>query len=152
MYAAVRIRGDPDTRKKARTTLERLGLEQKNHVLLLPETPAYEGMLTRAKDYIAYGTVDTEYATQLLAEHGETQYGALSENVEEFGFDDVSDLVKAFADEDVPLSELRDDGFRNIVRMNPPSKGYRDTRRHYNQGGSLGDHGGDIADLLDRMR
>jgi large subunit ribosomal protein L30 len=152
MYAAVRLRGDPDTRKKARTTMERLGLEKTNHVLLLPETDAYEGMLNRAKDYITYGTVDTDYAAELLDEQGETQHGPLSESLEELGYDSVEDLVQAFEDGEAALSDLRDSGFRNVLRLNPPSKGYADTRRHYNQGGSLGDRGDSIVELLERMR
>ncbi len=152
MYAAVRLRGDPDTRKKARTTMKRLGLERTNHVLLLPETDAYEGMLNRAKDYLTYGTVDTDYAAELLEEQGETQHGLLSESLEELGYDSVEDLVEALEDGEADLSELRDSGFRNVLRLNPPSKGYEDTRRHYNQGGSLGDRGDSIVELLERMR
>ncbi|MDY6771504.1 MAG: 50S ribosomal protein L30 [Candidatus Nanohaloarchaea archaeon] len=152
MYAAIRIRGEPDTRKNARETLERLGLTAQNHVALLPEDDNYRGMLTAAKDYITFGQVDASFAAELLEEHGETRHGSLADSLDELGYESVEELVQALDDGAVTLSDLKQGGFRNVVRLTPPSKGYNDTRRHYSQGGSLGDRGDAIQDLLARMK
>ncbi len=38
-----------------------------------------------------------------------------------------------------------------VLNFRPPKKGYKDTRTHYRQGGSLGERGEDIENLLKRM-
>lgn len=38
----------------------------------------------------------------------------------------------------------------NTISAKPPSKGFKNTRRNVNQGGSLGNHG-EIDDLIQRM-
>jgi len=151
MFAAVRIRGKPDTNSQIEDTLTNLGLEQKNHCLLLPEEDHYEGMLKQVKDAVTYGRIDEETAAHVLRERGETDHGPLSSSLDELGYDSVEDLVSALEEGDVNLSELKDDGFRNVVRLNPPSKGYKSTKQHYRQGGALGDRGEAIQELLGRM-
>jgi large subunit ribosomal protein L30 len=39
-----------------------------------------------------------------------------------------------------------------VLRMHPPRKGYKTTKRTYNQGGALGYYGAEINDLLIKMR
>lgn len=151
MFAAVRVRGQPDTRKQTRETLDNLGLEQKNHCLLLPETDASEGMLRQAKDIITYGSIDQELAAELLEARGRTDHGPLADAIEEVGYDSIEDLVEALDDGEVTVGDLKQDGFRNIVPLTPPSKGYRDTRRGFNQGGSLGNREDAMEQLLRRM-
>lgn len=151
MFAAVRVRGQPDTRKAARETLDNLGLRQKNHCLLLPETDANEGMLQQAKDVITYGRIDEDLAAELLEARGRTDHGPLADAVEEVGYDSIEDLVEDLEDGDVTIGDLKADGFRNVVPLTPPSKGYKDTRRGFNQGGSLGDREDAMEQLLRRM-
>lgn len=151
MYAAVRVRGQPDVRKRIRENLDHLGLTQKNHCVLLPEEDTFRGMLVKSKDFITFGTIDSELAVELLESRGETDHGQLSDSLDELEFDTVEDLVEAYERGDVSLSELRERGFRNCVRLTPPSKGFKDTKQHYNQGGSLGDRGEAIEELLNRM-
>jgi len=151
MFAAVRVRGQPDTGKRTRATLDNLGLEQKNHCVLLPETSASEGMLRQAKDVITYGRIDADLAAELLEARGRTDHGPLSDTVEEVGYDSTEDLVEDLESGDVNIGDLKADGFRNVVPMTPPSKGFRDTRRGFNQGGSLGDREDAMGQLLRRM-
>ncbi|MDY6777760.1 MAG: uL30 family ribosomal protein, partial [Candidatus Nanohaloarchaea archaeon] len=95
MLAAVRVRGRPDTPDRVENILSNLGLEQKNHAVLLPETETFLGMLERAKDVVTYGDIDTETAVDLLKERGETDHGTLADRVDELGYDSVKALVEA---------------------------------------------------------
>lgn len=150
LLAAVRVRGVPDTRKKTRHTLETLCLHNKNNAVIVPDNDAQAGMLVQAKDYIAYGSVDRDTVESLLSRKGTVDGTALPDAVDELGYDSVSDLVDALEDGDVTIGQLRNQGLQVPFRLSPPSKGYRDTRRHYQQSGSLGERD-DMDELLRRM-
>lgn len=151
MFAAVRVRGQPDTSGDSKDTLRNLGLDARHSCVLLQETDANEGMLRDVKDVVTYGRIDTGLATDVLEARGETDHGALSDSVEEIGYDSVQALVEDLEDGTVTVGDLKDDGFRNVVRLAPPSKGFKDPRHGYNQGGSLGDRGEAMDELLRRM-
>lgn len=151
MLAAVRVRGVPDTRRKASGTLQSLRLQSPNSCVVLPDTDANRGMLQQVKDYVAYGGVDDEVVVELLRERGTVDGTALTDGIDTLGYDSVDDLVAALADEEVSPGELHDRGLDLPLRLSPPAKGYRDTKRHARQGGSLGERD-DMADLLQRMR
>ncbi len=150
LVAAVRVRGVPDTRKKARQTLETLHLHNKNNAVVIQDTDAQTGMLVRAKDYIAYGPVDTETVESLLSKRGSVNGTPLPDAVDELGYDTVSDLVTALDEGETTLGKLRRNGLKVPFRLSPPSKGFKDTRRHYQQSGSLGKRD-DMDNLLKRM-
>lgn len=150
MKAAVRVRGVPDTPKKVGETLQTLLLHNKNNCTLLSEDDRNDGMLVTAKDYIAYGDVETETVTELLRKRGRVEGNPLEDEVASLGYDSIADLVDALAEGETTLYELRSQGLQVPFRLSPPSKGYSDTKRHYNQGGSLGQRD-DMDALLRRM-
>ena len=47
-----------------------LNLTRVNHAVLIPDTPAYAGMLQKAKDYITWGEVDADTISTLISERG----------------------------------------------------------------------------------
>lgn len=150
LIAAVRVRGVPDTNRKASKTMQGLRLHNKHNCMLFEDTDANRGMLTRAKDYIAYGEVDTDTVEHLLNKRGRINGNSLDDEAESFGYDDVSALTEALEDGDISLNKLHSKGLSIPFRLSPPSKGFKDSRRHYNQGGSLGQRD-DMNDLLRRM-
>jgi large subunit ribosomal protein L30 len=150
MIAAVRVRGVPDTSKTVTATLESLHLTNKHNCVLLADTDANRGMLTTAKDYIAYGPVDADTITSLLRERADVDGGNLADAADGLGYDDADDLAAALVDGDLSPRELRDAGVSIPFRLSPPSKGFKDSRRHYNQGGALGERD-DMDVLLRRM-
>lgn len=46
MYAVVQIRGTAKTRREIKDTLKMLRLHHINHCVLIPDTPAYVGMIS----------------------------------------------------------------------------------------------------------
>ena len=134
MYAVTRVRGIPDRNANVSTILEQTGLDKRNSMVLMPETEEIEGMIKKVKDVVTYGRVSEEFIEELQ------------------DMEDVSDLVEKADSGEISLSELRDEGFSTRFSMNSPSKGYRNTKRQYKQGGSLGfrkNH--EIEQLLNRM-
>lgn len=150
MLGAVRVRGVPDTPENVSQTLDALRLPSKHTCVLVTETDANEGMLETAKDYIAYGPVEQETVATLLREHGTVDGDPLQEHVDALGYDDIDALADALASGDETLRALADRGLALPFRLSPPSNGFKDTRRHYRQSGSLGERD-DMDELLRRM-
>ena len=55
--------------KKIRDTMS-TNLTKVNHAVLVLKTPAYEGMLQKAKDYVTWGEVDADTIETLINERG----------------------------------------------------------------------------------
>src|SRR3989338_11612763 len=69
--AAIRVRGLTEIRTKIEDNLRMLRLYKKNYCCVVPNTPVYEGMLKRAKDYITWGEIDDETFNTLVEKRGE---------------------------------------------------------------------------------
>ena len=59
-YLVIRARSDRGVTKKTRDTMSFLNLTRVNHAVLIPETPSYNGMLQKVKDYVTWGEVDAD--------------------------------------------------------------------------------------------
>jgi len=114
--AAIRIRGNVDTRQKTSHTLKNLKLKQRNQVVIYDNDSSIEGMMKQAKDYIAYGEIQDE--------------------------ETLESLEKRNNDEEVTHG--------TVINLHPPKGGFRNTRKHKNQGGSLGKRQ-NIDELLQKM-
>lgn len=144
MLAAVRVRGPNSTRRNAADTMDSLRLHTRHNCVLLANTDANRGMLRQAKDFIAYGDVDADTIAALLAKRGRVDGGRLADNLDAVGYEDIDALAADVADGTVP------DGLQLPFRLSPPRNGFRDTKRHTRQGGSLGERD-DMDALLQRM-
>jgi large subunit ribosomal protein L30 len=71
MIAAVRVRGLPDVSQKVSNTLDNLGLRKKHQVVVYEDDPSIEGMMNKAKDYVAYGEISDETVEALEERNGE---------------------------------------------------------------------------------
>ncbi|MDY6789348.1 MAG: 50S ribosomal protein L30 [Candidatus Nanohaloarchaea archaeon] len=147
MYAAVRVRGVSDVNKKARKSLKHIGLDKKNNGVLLPERDEFRGMLKACKDFVTFGEIDSELAADLIELEASKKGRKAEESLE--SYDSVDEFVEAVDSGEASFSNL--EGLNNVLSLHPPKKGYKDTRTHYNQGGSLGDRGEDIDKLIERM-
>jgi large subunit ribosomal protein L30 len=128
-----------------------LRLTRINHLAIIPDTPSYQGMLIKAKDYITWGEIDQETLTKLIDKRGmlpgrvAVTEDYLKENTD---YNSVEELSQALLEEEI---KLEDAGLKPIFRLHPPRKGFKGTRRAYTEKGSLGYRGGDINQLIDRM-
>jgi large subunit ribosomal protein L30 len=150
MLAAVRVRGRTGIKGGISDTLDMLRLTRINHAVLVPETPSYLGMLRKAKDYITWGEISQETLEELLEKRAMLpgREKVTLEYLEETGYKSLEELAQALLEEKAQLEEV---GLKPVFRLHPPRKGYKDIKKAFNEGGTLGYRGEDINHLLKRM-
>ena len=153
MYAVVQVRGVVNTRQDIKDTLKMLRLHHNNHCVLGADTPENLGMIRKVQDYVAYGEVDAGTLETLLSTRGRVIGDALltDEYIKSNStFSNIVEFAKALAKGE---SKLRDiPGLKPVLRLHPPRKGYKTTKRTFVQGGALGYYGPEINTLLYKMR
>jgi len=153
MFAVVQVRGVVNTRRDIKDTLKMLRLHHINHCVLVPDTPENLGMIRKVKDYVAYGEADAVTIETLLRTRGRViGDSALTDDYVKANsaFGSITDFAKALASGE---SRLRDiPGLKPVLRLHPPRKGYKTTKRTHTQGGALGYYGQEINTLLYKMR
>ncbi len=153
MYAVVQIRGVVKTPREIKDTLKMLRLHHVNHCVLVPDTPAYMGMIRKVKDFVAYGEVNAETLKEIIENRGritgnvKLTDGYISDNSQYSGIDE---FAQALASGQARLTDIP--GIKPVFRLHPPRKGHKTTKRTFQQGGSLGYHGENINNLLYKMR
>ncbi|NJD75815.1 MAG: 50S ribosomal protein L30 [Candidatus Methanoperedens sp.] len=153
MYVAVRLRGGVKTRQDIKDTLSMMQLDRINHCVLIPETPNYKGMIQKAKDYIAWGTISHETLAEMLENRGKLEGQKslteeyLSKNTKFKSFDE---LAKAICEGNASIDDVPK--LKPVFRLHPARKGLRSTKRTFLEGGDLGFHGKEINALLKKMR
>jgi len=153
MYAVVQVRGVINTRRDIKDTLKMLRLHHINHCVLVADTPENLGMIRKVKDYIAYGEVDALTIETLLRTRGRIiGDSAITDDYVKANstFTSIADFAKALASGEIRLRDMP--GLKPVLRLHPPRKGYKTTKRTFNQGGALGYYGQEINTLLIKMR
>jgi large subunit ribosomal protein L30 len=151
MIAAIRVRGTTGIKKDIADTLMMLRLNQINHAVLIDENPSYTGMLQKGKDYITWGEIDAETLAKVIAKRGRLAGDVkvtdeyLKENTD---YSSVEELAKAVVESE---ATLEDAGIKPVFRLHPPRKGYKSTKKTYNEGGSLGYRGEKLGELIVKM-
>jgi large subunit ribosomal protein L30 len=153
MYAVVQVRGVVNTRQDIKDTLKMLRLHHINHCVLVADTPENLGMIRKVQDYVAYGEVDAGTLETLLTTRGRVVGDAplTDEYVKSNStFSNIVEFAMALSKGE---SKLRDiPGLKPVLRLHPPRKGYKTTKRTFVQGGALGYYGQEINTLLYKMR
>lgn len=151
MYAVIRVRGRTGVRRDIRDTLKMLNLTRINHCVLVPDTPAYRGMLQKVKDYVTWGEINEDMLAKLIRARGRLMGDKKITDKyiqETMGFENIDELAKAIVKEKVLYKDIPN--VKPVFRLHPPLKGWKKTKRHYSEGGSLG-YRDDINDLILRM-
>jgi large subunit ribosomal protein L30 len=151
-YAVVKMRSIAKTKPDARRTLELLNLDRTNHCVFVPDNAHYNGMLQKVKDYVAWGTVDSETLSVLLEKRGmlEGRIRLTSAYVKDrTDFDDIDSLAKGVVDGKARLQDVPE--LKLVLRLHPPRKGHKGIKKPFPEG-VLGFHGTDINKLLLTMR
>ncbi len=139
--AVLRIRGRRKIRSEVEDTLRMLRLDRPNHCVVVDDSPQNLGMITKVKDYVAYGPVDEKAIFRLLQKRGRKGRSRLKDVMKE-------EEIKKAATEIFGGKKTRE--FANpVFRLRPPSKGYKDIKRAYPEG-DLGKRE-DMVSLLLRM-
>ncbi len=151
MYAVIRIRGHPGTRKKIENILKLLRLNRVNSCVILPENPSYQGMIKKVYDFVAYGKINRETLIELLKKRLRLKNGrrvdeALLKNIT--GFDTFENFADALLNGNISLKNYEQ--LQPFFRLTPPSGGHKSIKQHYPKG-SLGNWGENINELIKRM-
>jgi large subunit ribosomal protein L30 len=153
MFAVVQVRGVVKTRRDIKDTLKMLRLHHINHCVLVPDTPENLGMIRKVKDYVAYGEADASTIETLLLTRGRIIGDAplTDEYIKSNStYSNISQFAQALASGETKLREIP--GLKPVLRLHPPRKGYKTTKRTFPQGGALGYYGQEINTLLYKMR
>jgi large subunit ribosomal protein L30 len=154
MKILVQVRGEVNMDGDIRDTLKMLNLGRVNHATLVPEEPAYEGMVTKVHDYIAHGTPSQEVLETLLARRAEPAAGSADIDDEWVAdhteLDSVSELAWELLAEETTLQAA---GLSPTLRLHPPRGGHKGIKQPVATGGQVGVHETDELDrLLEAMR
>ena len=137
--AAIRVRGLTEIRTKIEYNLRMLRLYKKNYCCVVPNTPIYEGMLKRAKDYITWGEIDDETFNTLVEKRGEEFKGRETDSKGKIEYNDF-----------VVINSKK---LKKYFRLSPPRKGFgrKGIKNPFTIGGALGYRGEKINELIMRM-
>ncbi len=155
LYFAIRIRGAPGMRGKILDTLNMLRMHKVNHGVLIWGTPSYKGMLIKCKDYIAFGEIDEKTLIRLLRVRGKVEgnKSLTEEHIKNLtNYKNFRELAKALLNGEIQYRGKYIYKIKPIFRLHPPKKGHRGTiKKHYNEGGTLGNVGIYINGLIHKM-
>ncbi|MFC6757343.1 MULTISPECIES: 50S ribosomal protein L30 [Haloarcula] len=154
MQALVQIRGDVNMDTDIHDTLKMLNIHHVNHCTLVPDTDAYNGMVSKVNDFVAFGEPSQETIELLLSTRAEPAEGDadvddewVAANTE---FDDIEGLAWALVSEETTLQEQ---GLSPTLRLHPPRGGHDGIKHPTKEGGELGRHDTEGIDaLLEAMR
>jgi len=150
----IRVRSNRGVKPKIRDTMSMLNLTRVNHAVLIPDTPAYAGMLQKVKDYVTWGEIEADTIASLLKERGrmtgdkpvtDAEIKAGSE------YSTIKALAKAIAAGDAKTNDVEE--LKPVFRLHPPrgTKGWGGIKRSFSIGGALGFRGEAITELVERM-
>jgi large subunit ribosomal protein L30 len=139
MIALIRIHGMIKVPSAVQETMHRLRLRKKYTCVVVDEKPETVGMITKVKDFIAFGKIDEKTLTEIIKARGKV-LGDTKAKIK-----DAEKIAKeVFAGK--TLEELKVKPFFGLH----PARGGIDTKHHYPKG-VLGDHKENISKLIMRM-
>ncbi|MFA5302963.1 MAG: uL30 family ribosomal protein [Candidatus Nanoarchaeia archaeon] len=128
----IRLRGTVGLKKEIKDTFLMLRLTRSHWATLLPETPIYDGMIKKVKDFSIFGKISDKVLEELLEKRLKAKNGKPA----------TKELVKKAMDALNSGKLLKDvEEIHPILRLHPPIKGFRGgVKKTVKQGGVLGKH------------
>jgi large subunit ribosomal protein L30 len=155
LYFAVRIRGSPGMNRKILDTLSMLRMNKVNHGVLIWGVKSYLGMLNKCKDYIAYGEIEEKTLVRLLRVRGKVEGNKplTDEHIQNLTeYKNLKQFAKAVLEGKIQYREKDVYKLKPVFRLHPPKKGHRGTiKKHYGEGGTLGNVGEYINVIIHKM-
>lgn len=155
LYFAVRIRGSPGMKRKILDTLSMLRMNKVNHGVLIWGVKSYLGMLNKCKDYIAYGEIEEKTLVRLLRVRGKVEGNKplTDEHIKNLTeYNNIKQFAKAVLEGKIQYREKDVYKIKPVFRLHPPKKGHRGTiKKHYGEGGTLGNVGEYINIIIHKM-
>ena len=155
LYFAVRIRGSPGMKRKILDTLSMLRMNKVNHGVLIWGVKSYLGMLNKCKDFIAYGEIEEKTLVRLLRVRGKVEGNKplTDEHIKNLTeYKNIKQFAKAVLEGKIQYREKDVYKLKPVFRLHPPKKGHRGTiKKHYGEGGTLGNVGEYINIIIHKM-
>ena len=138
MILVIRISGQVNVPDEIKEALNRINIERKYSATLLHPTRENLKLLTKIRNYVAYGDIDTSTLKELIKKRTQPLAKNKKINPEEI----ISQLDK---------KSFKSIGLKPFFRLHPPRKGI-ESKKHFGIGkGVLGDNKEKINDLVRRM-
>ena len=136
--AAVLVRGPARIEQSILDTVVMLRLTQKNHCVVVNNTPSIVGMLKKVKDFITWGEITAETYDQLVHKRGVPFKGQLMDRHEKYSY---------------KVMDYKGKKYLPYFSLNPPVKGFgrKGTKMAFAAKGALGYRGEKMNDLIQRM-
>lgn len=152
MLAIVRIRGLKHIRHDVKHTFMDFRLDRKNHCVIVNEGKQTDGMLSKVKDYVAYGPIKAETIAKLVEKRGrmEGDKKVTAEALKAHKLASFSDLGKHIVEGKITLEKV---GIKPVFRLNSPKKGFARVgiKQPVSMKGDLGFHKDGVDELIGRM-
>ncbi|MFH1390694.1 MAG: 50S ribosomal protein L30 [Candidatus Diapherotrites archaeon] len=152
MIAVIRIRGTVNVNPSLTYTMENLRLFRPNHMVLVKDDNPSKKMVEKIKDYVAFGEINEETLTKVLAKRGrlEGKKKIILEFLKEKKINSFEELAKSVIEGKVKLKDL---GIVPVIRLHPPRKGHKRAgiKKPFTVGGALGYRGEEINKLIISM-
>jgi large subunit ribosomal protein L30 len=149
----VLIRGKCKIIHKVEYTLLSMNLTKSNHCVIVPFDTTHKGMLRKVKDYVTWGPIDKTTLKTLILKRGRIVGDAplTEEHIKKNSqFKSVDELVDAIISCKASLKDVKD--AKPLFRLHPPAGGFHGSiKKDYRSGGTLGDRGEKINELLNKM-
>jgi large subunit ribosomal protein L30 len=142
--AVVRVRGRVHVRGTIANTLELLSLRRPNHMVVVPDTPTYKGMIQKAKDYLTWGEIEPALFEQIVEKWGRKAGDKRLTKTE------AKEFAKKFLAGETTFKAA---GIKSCFRLHAPSTGWEKggVKIHLKLGGAQGNRGKEINALLAEM-
>lgn len=150
--AVVRVRGTININTDIKDALRMMHLTRANHCTIIPEDAQWRGTLLKVKDYVTWGPVDLKTMLEILEKRGRVEGGKPLTSAYlalKTPFKSLPELAAALTAQKADLRRLP--GVKPLFRLAPPRKGYEKITHDYKTGGTLGDRGEKINELIRRM-
>lgn len=135
----IRVRGLTNINRNIDLTLKQLRLYKKNYCVIVPNNKSYQGMVTKVKDYVAWGNLNEETQRLLIDKKSEEYKGRINDKKEKIKYN--------------RFSEVNGKKIKKYFRLNSPKKGYgrKGVKIPFSKGGALGYRAEKINELIKRM-
>ena len=151
--AVIRIRGSTGIKKEIKDTMGMLRLYNKNHCVIINNSPNLIGMLRKVKDYVTWGEIDENTFKELLLNRGRI-VGKKKLN-EQYLKEKTKLSIEEFSKEFFNFKKTLKDvpGLKLYFRLKPPVKGFerKGIKTPFSIGGVIGYRKDKINNLLLRM-
>ena len=151
--AVIRLRGLMGVKKDIKDTMKMLRLHNKNHCVVINNSPNYIGMLRKVKDYVTWGEINEKTFKELLLNRGRIvgKKNVDEEYIKEKARISSDEFVKEFFNFKKNLKDIS--GMKLVFRLKPPVRGFerKGIKVPFSMGGALGYRKEKINDLVQRM-